>query len=118
MNKSIRTKRIYDKYDNADGTRILVDRLWPRGIKKDEAHIDKWLKDIAPSGTLRKWYNHEPVKWEEFKEKYFYELDDKKDMLKDLLKKGKTKITLVYATKDKQYNNANALKEYLDRFVF
>ena len=118
MNNNVRIKRIYAKYDKADGTRILVDCLWPRGVKKEEAHIDKWIKDIAPSGSLRKWYNHEPAKWEEFKEKYFDELNDKKVMLKDLLKTGKANITLLYAARDKQYNNANALKEYLDRFIF
>ena len=69
MNKNINTKRIYDKYEKSDGTRILVDRLWPRGIKKEEARIDSWIKEIAPSDDLRKWFNHKSEKWEEFKEK-------------------------------------------------
>ena len=116
--KNIKTKRVYDKYENSDGVRILVDRLWPRGIKKEEARIDEWLKDIAPSDSLRKWYSHDPEKWSEFKKKYYSELKDKKEVLQNLMKKGEKDITLVYSSKELRYNNANALKEYLEKNVF
>lgn len=116
--KNIKTKRVYDKYENSDGVRILVDRLWPRGIKKEEARIDEWLKDIAPSDSLRKWYSHDPEKWSEFKKKYYSELKDKKEVLQNLMKKSEKDITLVYSSKELRYNNANALKEYLEKNVF
>jgi uncharacterized protein YeaO (DUF488 family) len=112
--KNIKIKRIYDNYSSEDGSRILVDRLWPRGIKKENAKIDEWIKDIAPSDSLRKWFNHDPEKWEEFKKKYFDELNNKKDSLRNLVQKGKATITLIYSAKDKEYNNAVALKEYLE----
>ncbi len=115
---NIKTKRVYDKYENSDGKRILVDRLWPRGIKKEEARIDEWLKDIAPSNSLRKWYSHDPEKWNEFKKKYYSELRDKKELLQSLIKKGEKNITLVYSSKELKYNNATALKEYLEKNVW
>ena len=117
MTKNIKIKRVYDEYDKSDGMRILVDRLWPRGIKKENAHIDEWIKDIAPSDSLRKWFNHDPEKWENFKEKYYNELNDKKNLLKDLTNKVKGKITLVYSAKDEKHNNAAALKEYLQKSI-
>jgi len=94
--------------------RILVDRLWPRGISKEEAKIDLWLKDIAPSDGLRKWFAHDPAKWSVFKEKYFSELGNKKALIGEIMKKAKGDVTLLYAAKDEQHNNAQALKEYIE----
>ena len=107
----IKVKRVYDPIEKDDGVRILVDRIWPRGIKKDK--IDIWLKDIAPSNELRKWHNHDLNKWEEFKRRYFDELD-KNSKINELLQLiGKNEnITLLYASKS-PYNNAIALKEYI-----
>lgn len=116
--KNIKTKRVYDKYEKSDGVRILVDRLWPRGIKKEEARIDEWFRDIAPSDSLRKWYSHDPEKWDEFKKKYYSELRDKKEVLQNLIKKGEKDLTLVYSSKELKYNNANALKEYLEKMFY
>jgi len=113
--KNIKIKRVYEKYGKEDGTRILVDRLWPRGIKKEAARIDEWIKDIAPSDTLRKWYSHDPDKWEEFKKKYYGELHGKEEILRDLINKEGKNITLVFSSKELRYNNAVALKEYLEK---
>ena len=110
----IRLKRIYDPYSRGDGKRVLVDRLWPRGIKKENAHIDEWLKDIAPSDALRKWFSHDPSKWKDFKKMYKDELKDKKELLKELLddsKKGT--VTLLFGAKDIEHNNAVVIKEAL-----
>jgi len=115
MQKNIKTKRIYEKTNKQDGVRILIDRLWPRGIKKEEADIDEWIKDLAPSDNLRKWFAHDPNKWEKFKNKYFAELDRNKKLCKELINKGKVNITLVYSAKDKEHNNAVALKDYLEK---
>jgi uncharacterized protein YeaO (DUF488 family) len=107
-------KRIYKKPEKSDGFRILVDRLWPRGIKKNEAQIDLWIKDIAPSGELRRWYSHDRIKWPQFKKKYFNELKDKKDLVEIILTRAKSKnVTLLYSAKEEKYNNAAALKQYL-----
>ena len=109
------TKRAYEKPGEKDGVRVLVDRIWPRGISKDEAHIDRWLKDVAPGTELRKWFNHEPQKWEEFKKKYFQELKGKGEAVEELFEMvHRGRITLVYGAKDQQHNNAVALKEYLE----
>lgn len=115
MKKSIKIKRIYDDFDKHDGVRILIDRLWPRGMKKENAHIDEWMKELAPSNDLRQWFGHEPAKWKEFKRKYFGELNKNKDLCRELLNKGKTNITLLYAAKDEEHNNAAALKDYLEK---
>ncbi|MFP3132305.1 MAG: DUF488 domain-containing protein [Candidatus Nanopusillus sp.] len=111
----IKVKRVYDPIEKDDGIRILVDRIWPKGIKKDK--IDIWLKDIAPSNELRKWYNHDPNKWEEFKRIYFDELDKntKINELLQLIRKNEN-ITLLYASKS-PYNNAIALKEYIEKKI-
>ena len=111
---SIRVKRIYESPNPDDGFRLLIDRLWPRGIKKEQAKIGLWLKEIAPSDSLRKWFNHEPEKWEEFKRRYSKELDRKQDLVDQLsqhVKKGK--VTFLFGAKDESYNNAIALREYL-----
>ncbi|MCZ6800582.1 MAG: DUF488 family protein [Nitrospirae bacterium] len=110
---SIHIKRIYLPVGKNDGTRILIDRLWPRGVKKETAKIDLWLKDIAPSHELRKWFNHEPEKWKEFKKRYYQELKacpEAVNHISILVKKGP--VTLVFSSREETYNNAKALQEY------
>ena len=108
-------KRAYEKPSPMDGKRILVERLWPRGLKKEEAKIDEWLKDIAPSTALRKWYSHDPAKWTEFKKRYWKELETKKDVILRLAKEShESKVTFVFGSKEEKLNNANALKEYIE----
>jgi len=112
----IKLKRIYDPFSPEDGKRVLVDRLWPRGVKKKKAHIDEWLKDIAPSDALRKWFSHDPSRWEEFKARYKDELKDRKALLKGLLadaKKGT--LSLLFGAKDTEHSNAMVLKEVLEK---
>ncbi|EZQ11390.1 uroporphyrin-III methyltransferase [Candidatus Acidianus copahuensis] len=111
----IKIKRVYDPMEKDDGVRVLVDRLWPRNVKKSA--VDLWLKDIAPSDELREWFNHDPTKWEEFKKRYFEELNKnpKVRSLLELLKK-EVNVTLLYASKS-PYNNAVALKEYLEKLL-
>jgi uncharacterized protein YeaO (DUF488 family) len=111
----IKIKRIYEKFSPKDGLRILVDRLWPRGIKKDEAKIDLWFKEIAPSNKLRKWFKHDISKWEEFKKRYKEEIEQNKESLEKLIEiiKNKKVVTLVFSAKDKEHSNAVALKEIL-----
>ncbi|MFA5199307.1 MAG: DUF488 domain-containing protein [Candidatus Omnitrophota bacterium] len=110
----IKIKRIYETPANNDGFRVLVDRLWPRGVSKEKAKIDLWLKDIAPSDSLRKWFAHDAAKWVIFKQKYFSELSNKKDLIGEIKKRAKDGVTLLYAAKDEQHNNAQALKEYIE----
>ncbi len=109
----IKIKRIYEDAEESDGFRILVDRLWPRGLSKDRAKVELWLKDIAPSDNLRKWFAHDPEKWGEFKRRYFEELKDKKE-LDLIIEKAHGGVTLLYGTKDERHNNAAALKEYIE----
>jgi uncharacterized protein YeaO (DUF488 family) len=112
----VQVKRAYEKPAKKDGFRVLVDRLWPRGIKKEDAKIDLWLKEAAPSTELRKWYGHDPKKWEEFKKRYYKELAAKDDLLEPIRKEAKKQtVTLVYSSKEKRYNNAVALRELLSR---
>lgn len=107
-------KRIYDFPLVEDGLRILVDRLWPRGLKKENAHIDLWLKEIAPSTELRKWFNHEPEKWQEFKNKYFDELSTNKAVQVIISEcENNSTITLLYAAHDQQFNHAIVLQSFL-----
>jgi len=109
-------KRVYEKPDKEDGVRILVDRLWPRGLKKEKAKVDIWIKEIAPSTELRKWFAHDPDKWEGFIKRYRQELKKNKEqvsLLKDHLKKGT--VTLVYAAKDEEHNEAIVLKEMFSK---
>ena len=112
----LRTKRIYEKPKKSDGTRILVDRLWPRGIKKDEAMIDLWLKDVAPSLRLRQWYAHDPRRWQEFKKRYFLELEDKEDLTQKIavMNKGHV-VTLLFSAKEEKMNQADALKQFIEK---
>ena len=114
MKKQVRIKRIYDPFSKDDGARIFVDRFWARGLTKEKAHIDEWLKDIAPSDALRKWYSHDPDKWKYFKDKYFHELDKKKNICEKILEREEIVITLLFSTKELNFNNAAALKEYLE----
>jgi uncharacterized protein YeaO (DUF488 family) len=115
----IKIKRIYEKFSPKDGLRILVDRLWPRGIKKEEAKIDLWFKEIAPSDKLRKWFKHDVSKWEEFKKRYKEEIEQNKESLEKLIEiiKKKRVVTLVFSAKDKEHNNAVILREVLKRHL-
>jgi uncharacterized protein YeaO (DUF488 family) len=107
----LRVKRIYDPVSPSDGRRILIDRLWPRGIKKADAAIDEWLKDIAPSADLRKWFAHDPVKWHEFEKRYRAELKGKADLVERLRKEAEKKtVTLLFSARDAEHNNAVVLK--------
>ncbi len=110
-----RVKRVYDEPSHSDGTRILVDGLWPRGVSKEEARVVEWMREIAPSAALRNWFKHDPVKWVEFQRRYARELEANSELVDRLrtLADGET-VTLVYAAKDPQHNNAVALKAYLD----
>lgn len=113
----IKLKRAYEKAEKSDGFRILVDRLWPRGMSKAKEHLDLWLKNIAPSTELRKKFGHDPEKWVEFKKEYAKELRENKELvtaLKAFLKEHKT-VTFVYGAKDEEHNNAVALKELLEK---
>lgn len=112
----IRIKRIYDPADGSDGVRVLVDRLWPRGVKKDAARIDDWLKDVAPSHELRKWFGHDEAKWPEFAEKYRAELKgpEQAAALERLLRlAADSDLTLVYSAKDSAHNNAVVIRDVL-----
>ncbi len=108
----IKTERVYEHNGSQRGYRVLVDRLWPRGIKKEK--VDLWLKGIAPSDELRKWYMHEPEKWPEFKKRYYQELKDNPDVERLLDIARKKDVLLLFASKEEKINNAVALKEYLD----
>jgi uncharacterized protein YeaO (DUF488 family) len=109
-------KRAYEDATRSDGTRVLVDRVWPRGVSKAKAKIDHWLKEIAPSTALRKWFGHDPARWVEFKRRYFAELNAQGEALDELRKlaHGKT-VTLVFGAKDTEHSQGTALKEYLER---
>jgi uncharacterized protein YeaO (DUF488 family) len=110
----LQIKRVYDEPSEADGTRILIDRLWPRGVSKAKAKVDLWLKAIAPSTPLRQWFGHDPGKWEEFKKRYEDELNHNSEAVAQLrahLAQGT--VTLVYGAKDQEHNDAVVLQEYL-----
>lgn len=112
----IKIKRIYDPVADDDGKRILVDRLWPRGIKKENAKIDEWLKDIAPSNELRKWFSHDPSKWQEFRKRYRSELKKNSSLIERLATESKRgTITLLFTAKDKEHNNAVVLREVIEK---
>jgi len=110
----VKIKRVYEPYDPNDGKRILIDRLWPRGLSKESARIDRWIKEIAPSTELRQWFGHDPTKWSEFQKRYKSELDANPQIVSELraeLAKGNT--TLVYSAKDEEHNDAVVLQSYL-----
>ena len=111
---TIRLKRIYDEPDSQDGYRALVDRLWPRGVSKEAAKIDEWLKEVAPSDELRRWFDHDPDRWAEFRRRYLSELKECRDRLRPLARRAREdSVTLLYGAKDTKRNNAVVLKQYL-----
>jgi uncharacterized protein YeaO (DUF488 family) len=117
----VRTKRAYDKIDRDDEIRVLVDRLWPRGLKKEEIKIDLWLKEVAPSTELRKWFSHDPSRWKDFCKKYKQELtnnEEKRKALMELVKlASRENLTLIYSAKDKEHNNAVVLKKLVESLL-
>ena len=112
----VKIKRVYDPASREDGKRILIDRLWPRGIKKEEAKIDEWMKEIAPTADLRKWFSHDPAKWPEFRKRYINELKGKSDLVERLRSEAtEGTITLLFAAKDAERTNAVVLKEVIEK---
>jgi uncharacterized protein YeaO (DUF488 family) len=110
----VQLKRAYDPVSRDDGTRFLVERLWPRGLSKAKLRVDAWLKDVGPTTALRKWFSHDPEKWPEFRARYFRELDSRPESWQPILSAARgRRVTLVYSSHDEQHNNAVALKEYL-----
>jgi uncharacterized protein YeaO (DUF488 family) len=110
----IRLKRAYEKPSKLDGSRILVERLWPRGLTKRKAAIDQWLKDVAPSPELRKWFSHDPAKWTQFQKRYRKELQEKTELIKSLKRQAaNTTVTFVFAAKDEERNSAVLLKKFV-----
>ena len=115
-NMTIKIKRVYEQADKNDGVRILVDRLWPRGLTKEKAAVDLWLKEIAPSTELRKWFGHDPAKWTSFRRRYETELRHNGDLLKLLKQKAREgTVTLVYGARDQKHNEALVLKQFLGK---
>ncbi len=111
----IRLKRAYEKPASDDGIRVLVERLWPRGLSKDRAAVDLWIKDVAPSPELRRWFNHDPTRWDEFQRRYRAELRQKRDVVDELRQKCRDGIvTFVYAARDEEHNSALVLRAYLE----
>jgi uncharacterized protein YeaO (DUF488 family) len=111
----IRVKRAYESAARGDGKRFLVDRLWPRGVTKEALRLEAWLKDVAPSDDLRKWFGHQPDKWDEFRRRYFAGLDAEPEAWQPILKAARRgNVTLLYGARDVEHNNAVALKEYLE----
>lgn len=112
---AIAIKRVYEKPEKSDGKRVLVDRIWPRGVSKEDAKLDDWVKDIAPTTDLRKWFDHKPERYDEFKKKYKEELRSKKEDIEKLQKIAKSeKLTLIYSAKNEEMNQAVVLKEFLE----
>lgn len=110
----IQVKRVYEPTAKSDGYRVLVDRLWPRGISKEAAKLDLWLPDLGPSTALRKWFGHDPARWEEFQRRYHAELKEKKTLLATITEQAKARpVTLLYSAKDAQHNQAVALQNFL-----
>jgi uncharacterized protein YeaO (DUF488 family) len=114
----IKTKRVYEDAEPGDGIRVLVERLWPRGMRKEELMLDSWNKDVAPSADLRRWFSHDPAKWEEFRRRYFAELDAHIAAWQPLVAAArKGNLTLLYSARDTEHNNAVALTEYLKQRI-
>ncbi len=114
----IKLKRVYEEEDSQDGIRYLVERLWPRGVKKTSLRIDAWLKDAGPSTELRKWFSHDPGKWPEFRRRYFAELDRAPDVWAPVAHAARGgAVTLLYSSHDTEHNNAVALKEYVEQKI-
>lgn len=111
----IKVKRVYEEPSKNDGKRVLVDRLWPRGSTKEQAKVDEWLRDLAPSAELRKWFEHDPAKWTDFRKRYWRELDKSPDLVSRLAEECQGQmVTFVFASKEEKLNNAVALKEYIE----
>ena len=111
----IQIKRVYAEPATGDGLRVLVDRIWPRGMSKDKAQVDEWLKELAPSAALRKWFGHDPAKWEAFQKRYFAELQENPAVVSFLADhEAKSSLTLLYGAKDEEHNQAVVLKRYLE----
>lgn len=116
----LKIKRVYEKKEASDGRRILIDRLWPRGVSKSEAEVDEWLKEVSPSSELRKWFGHDPDKWPEFRRRYLKELSssEKKSLLQDLAQEAsRSNVTLVYGAKDTENSHAKVLEELLSGWM-
>ena len=112
----IKLKRVYDPPSRTDGSRLLVERLWPRGVAKDSVDLTAWLKEVGPSTELRQWFNHDPLKWSQFRTRYFRELDSRPESWEPILTAAKRGVvTLVYSSRDEEHNNAVALREYLEK---
>ena len=110
----ITLKRVYDPVSGTDGTRFLVERLWPRGVSKAKLRLDAWLKEVGPSTELRRWFSHDPEKWDEFRQRYFRELDSRPEAWQPIVSAARrSTVTLVYSSHDTQHNNAVALQEYV-----
>lgn len=110
----LRVKRIYEPPSAEDGARLLVDRLWPRGLKTKEVPLDGWIKDVAPSSELRRWFGHDAARWREFHRRYFKELDEKSDACRAIARQARRgTVTLLYSARDVEHNNAVALADYL-----
>jgi len=111
-------KRVYEPAAHGDGTRLLVERLWPRGVKKESLKMDGWLKDVAPSDALRRWFGHDAAKWGEFGRRYWAELDTRKEAWHPILEAARRgTVTLLYSARDTEHNNAMALKAYLEKHL-
>lgn len=118
MTGKIQLKRVYDAFGREDGSRFLVERLWPRGVKKSTLAGVQWLKDVAPSAELRKWFHHDPERWDEFRKRYFAELKSQTDGLRLILEAARNgTVTLIYSSHDADHNNAVALKAFLERYL-
>ena len=111
----LKIKRVYDPPSPNDGKRILIDRLWPRGLKKEDAKVDDWIKEVAPSTELRTWYGHDPKKWSEFKRRFFFELQRRQDLGEGIVSASrKGTVTLLFGSREERFNNAVALKEFVE----
>jgi len=114
MALDVRCKRVYDEPDSGDGYRVLIDHIWPRGISRERARLDEWARDLAPSGELRKWFDHDPARFDEFRKRYRRELAEQSDRLKELRDRARGgPLTILYAARDVQHNNAVVLAELL-----
>lgn len=114
----LRIKHVYEAYDADDGERYLIDRLWPRGMSKEKLIMDGWLKDVSPSGGLRRWFGHETAKWDEFQSRYRAELDNNPSAWEPLVEAAKRgKVTLLFSAHDSEHNNAVVLKDYLEKHM-
>ncbi len=112
----LKVKRVYESASRGDGARFLVERLWPRGMKKEDLKMDEWLKEVAPSDGLRRWFAHDPLKWKEFQQRYRAELVQNPDSWRPIVEVGKRgNVTLLYSARDTEHNNALALKSFLER---